>query len=300
MLKKIAGIIFFAVTFLSLKAQSDLPNTNIYLFDIKQVTDSTYKFTNPKFLTMFNERGYNNQPSFFSKNELYITCQEPYSDQTDLYLMDLAKKTKVKITETAESEFSPKRMPDYYSFSAIRQEPTGKDTLLRLWEFPIDRITNGKPVFKYLTNIGYYHWINGYQVAVFVVDDPNYLAIASTRTDELNPIATNVGRCFQQMSNGNLVYVQKDAYSQNALLMQKSTYRINAAPVQIAPMLSGSEDFVIMPDGTFLAGRGSKIYKLDPIVDDQWIEIVDLSFYNIRKITRLAISPDFKIAIVTE
>ncbi len=300
MYKKFAVILFFIGAFVSLKAQNTLPNTNIYLFDIEQPTDTTYKFTHPQFLTYFNEHGYNNQPSFFSRNELYITCGEPYSNQTDLYLLDFSKKTKVKVTETPESEFSPRRMPDYYSFSAIRQEPTAKDTLLRLWQFPLDRTTDGKPVFKYITNIGYYYWLSGYQVAVFIVDDPNYLAIASTRTDELNPIATNVGRCFQQMSNGNLVYVQKDPYSNNAILMQKNIYQMSSAPVPIAPMLSGSEDFVIMPNGTFLAGRGSKIYKLNPIEDDQWIEIVDLSFYDITKITRMAISPDFKIAVVSE
>ncbi len=298
MLRIFATILFAGI--LWIQAEAQLPKSNIYLFEVQQVSDSAYNFNNAKWLTYFNERGYNNQPAFFSPTQLYISVQTPADSQTDLYMLDLDKKTKVKVTETAEGEFSPQRMLDYYSFSAIRQEYTGRDTLLRLWQFPIDRLSNGHPVFKYLTNVGYYHWINGSEVAVFVVENPNYLAIANTRTDDVTPVATNVGRCFSRLPNGNLVYVQKGEFSDNWYLMEKNLYHSSQQPRTIIKTLKGCEDFAMFPDGTFVMGRGSKLFKFNQFIDEDWVEIADLRYYDIRNISRLAISPDYKIAIVAD
>ena len=41
-------------------AFTQLPNTNIYLFQMEQQSDSLFNFVNPKFLTEFNSDGYNN------------------------------------------------------------------------------------------------------------------------------------------------------------------------------------------------------------------------------------------------
>ncbi len=295
--------------------------SNIYLFDMTRTSDTTYAFNNPRWLTHFNETGYNNQPAFFDMEKLYITVQEPGDNQTDLYLLDLRTQTKVKVTETAEGEYSPALMPTRYQFSAVRQEISGRDTLLRLWQFPIDRLSNGKPVFKYINGIGYYHWINSTQVAVYMVDNPSYLALADTRTDELQTIASNTGRCFKRMRNGNLAFVQKSDFN-NWYIMEKklSSYsrgrsssrfrsRTNTAPssstpiadlpvTQVIETLPGSEDFEVLPDGSFLMALGSKLFKYNPRRDDDWREIGDFRYFGIRNITRMALSRDSKLAIV--
>lgn len=294
--KKIATFLSAFLLIVAVYAQPQ--RSNIYLFSL-QVSDTSMKVSKPRFLTHFNDNGYNNQPAFFSNNELYISAQTAYDNQTDLYMLDLEKKTKGKVTSTAESEFSPQRMPDFYNFSAIRQEINGRDTLLRLWQFPIDRLTNGKPVFKYLQGIGYYHWLNGYQVAVFMVDRTNYLGIADTRTDKVEPIATNPGRCFVKLPNGNLAYVQKSDFM-NWRIMEKNLYRSNMEAVAVIQTRPGSEDFAVLPDGTFLMGQGSKLYKFNKFKDKDWVEIADLRFYNINNITRLAVSNDYKLALVTD
>ena len=296
MLKKIALI--FAGLYCYTMAFAQLPQSNIYLFDL-EVTDTSIDLSKPRFLTYFNEKGYNNQPHFFSEEEIYFTARMPYTTQTDLYKLDLENKTKTMVTSTTSGEYSAQRMPDYYSFSAVRQEVVGGDTLQRLWQFPIDRMSNGKPVFKYLNNIGYYHWLNSYEVVVFLVDNPtNYLAIADTRSDQVTNIASNPGRCFQRMSNGHLAFIQKSTFG-DWLLMEKDYSRRRPAQ-KIIESLPGSEDFAILPDGTFLMGSGSKLYKYNRFTDEEWVEIADLSFYDISSITRLAISDDLKLAIVTD
>lgn len=289
----------FLLGFNHLQAQQ-LPRSNVYLFNLIQ-TDSSMQLRNPQYLTSFNPDGYNNHPNFFSEDELYLSVQSPYDQQPDLYLLDLNRQTKTRVTSTPAGEFSPARMPDYYNFSAVRQEIVGQDTFLRLWQFPVDRLTNGKPVFKYLNGIGYYDWLNSYEVVVFMVDTPNYLGIADTRSDQVRPLATNVGRCFKRLRNGHIVYVQK---SNNGvwLLMRKNPYTTDQ-PQKIIETLPNSEDFALLEDGTFLMGKGSKLYKFHPNLDENWVEVADLRFYEIRNISRLTVSgigAAQKIAIVAD
>ncbi len=276
---------------------AQLTPSNIYLFNLKQVNDSVFEFHKPRYLTFFNPNGYNDHPSFFNNDELYISSQTPSDLQPDLYLLNLEDTTKTRVTNTAEGEYSPFRMPDYYNFSAVRMEINGRDTALRLWQFPIDRLGNGRPVFKYIDDIGYYYWLNSYQVAVFKVDEPNNLSIIDVRSDNIRTLATNVGRCIRKMPNGNLLYLKKDKYEPWRLI-QYSRYNGRHDPVIEAR--PGSEDFAVLNNGVILMGEGSKIFKFDPLKDEDWIEITDLRYYDIRNITRMAISPDNKIAIVSE
>lgn len=287
---------------LTLQAQI-IQKSNVYLFDLKMVADTAIQFSKPRYLTNFNANGYNNHPAFFSPNELYLSVQMPNDRQPDLYAFDLEKKTKTRVTQTAEGEFSPQLMPNAYSFSAVRQEFTPKDTTTRLWEFPLDRLSNGKPVFKYQNNIGYYCWINNQLIAAFLTTNPSGLAIGNISNDQFYVFATDVGRCFRMLSNGNLVYVKKNRF-ENWKLMQKKVTGIgweSAAPTEIAETIPGAEDFVILPDGSFLMGKGTRIYRLDPRGKNvRWQEVANLQLYDINNITRLAISADMKLAVVAD
>lgn len=280
-----------------------LQKSNVYLFDIKVVGDSTVQFSKPRFLTNFNANGYNNHPAFFSPNELYMSVQMPNDAQPDLYAFDLEKKTRTRVTQTLEGEFSPQLMPNAYSFSAVRQEFTPKDTTVRLWEFPLDRLSNGKPVFKYQNNIGYYHWINNQTIVAFLTNNPSELAIGNISNDQFYVFATDVGRCFRMLPNGNLLYVKKSRF-ENWKLMQKKVTGFgweDSTPTEIAETIPGAEDFAILPDGSFLMGKGTRIYYLNPKGKNvRWREVANLQLYDINNITRLAISQDMKLAVVAD
>ena len=293
-------------------ANAQIEPSNIYLFDLRQTSDTTYDFLNPRYVTAFNPRGYNNQPAFLNETELYLSVQYPESNQTDLYVLDMRTNTKYQVTETPEGEFSPQLMPTRYQFSAVRQEIAGRDTLQRLWEFPVDRLSDGKPIFKYLNNIGYYHWLNSTKVAVFLVGSPNKLAIADTRTDEVEDIAENAGRCFKKLRNGNLAYVQKSDFDNWYIMERKlttarvrgrsSSFNTNQEIEQrIIETLPGSEDFEILPDGSYIMALGSKLFRFNPRRGDQdWREIGDLRYFGLRNITRMSLSRGNQIAIVAK
>jgi hypothetical protein len=279
----------------TLVAQAQLPQTQVYVFDVV-AGDTTVTFTKPTYLTAFNQRGYNNQPHWSDREELLLSVQQPEMQQPDIFSFDLRNNTKMRMTQTIAGEYSPKGMGDGRKFSAIRQEYVGLDTVLRLWEFPTNLQDNGKPVFKYINGIGYYEWLNSVQLALFLVGNPNTLALASVDTDRPRTLANNVGRCFRRLPNGNLAYVSKETSTWT--IVEQNLYRLNEAPRPVTSCINGVEDFAILRDGSYLMAGGSKIYRYDPIRNPQWREVVDLRFYGIRNISRIEANGFGKVAIV--
>ncbi|MBB4077506.1 Tol biopolymer transport system component [Lewinella aquimaris] len=278
-------------------AAAQAPKSQLYVFDIK-VGDTLVTLTNPRYLSGFNGNGYNDHPHWADRNVLYASVSTPDMEQPDIYRFDLANTTRTRLTQTKSGEYSPKRMGDGSRFSAVRQEYVDRDTVLRLWEFPADLSDNGRPVFSTTSGIGYYEWLNNNQLALFLVGNPNQLVMASANGDSPRTLATNTGRTFTRLTNGNLVYVDKSNTPWQ--LVERNLYRLEEAPKVIAPMVDGTEDFVVLPDGSYLAGNDSKLYRLDPTTPAAWREVVDLGFYGLRRISRLAYDGRGQLAIVAQ
>ena len=290
-------IFFFLLTTIvfsiNIKAQ-DIPVSKVYAFTMKKANDTTYNFSNPRYLTAFNPNGYNNQPSFVGENVLYLTVQMPDTAQTDLYALDLETMQKTRITATIESEYSPTAMLDLVNFSAVRVEADEQGTQ-RLWKFPLDRTSMGEPAFKHIPGVGYHCWVNQYKAALFIVGEPTQLVLANTLTGSTVQLMDNIGRGMQRLPGDNLAFIHKPI-GQNWMLKEIDTYTYRAK--DIVPTLPNSEDFIYLEDGTFLMGNGSKLYKFRKYSDQNWIEIADFKYYGIRNITRLAVSGNGTIAIV--
>lgn len=295
MRNSIIGLALLCTT--TLRAQH-LEHFDIILFTLNQQTDSTWRPLAPRYLTAFNPTGYNNQPQFFSPYEIYLTVQFPEdTTQTDIFVLNPALRTTAQVTATTTSEYSPTRMPGGKYFSAVRVEPGGTQ---RLWAFPLDRSDNGRPVFPNILGVGYHCWLRDTVAALFIVGENNsnhYLGLAGTKRQQLQRIAFNVGRCLQKMPDSRLAFVQK-ATEQTWFI---KTYDLNTKTSGIViKTLPGSEDFTVLPDGTFLAGQNAKLYQYNPRRQTDWKEIADLSRYGVHKITRLAASEDGKLAIVVQ
>ena len=278
----------------SLCAQ-DLPRSAVFLFRLSW-QDSALQFSEPKYLTGFNPRGYNNQPCFISEHELLLTVGMEGQDQTDIYLLDLEKRQQLQLTNTAESEYSPRMTEDGLHFSVVRVEKD-EDRTQRLWQYPFDRKDSGKPVFRFLRGIGYYHGLDTSRLAVFNVANPNFLSVADIRDGATQYITSDIGRCFGLSPNGRLVFVHKITEDRHVIkAMDRNSLEIQ----EISLALPGSEDFVILDDGSILMGKGSRIYRMHPLVKrDAWKEVVDLKTIGVTQITRMALSEDGKLAVVT-
>lgn len=284
----------------ALQAQPQFPKSNLYLFKVNQEDDGSISFGAPRYLTAFNAEGYNNDPSFFSNTELYISVKEPGAVQSDLYKLDLQNETKQRVTETPTPEFAPARMPEYYTFSAVRVEKDGQEDAFRLWQFPVDQLTNGKPVFKYISGIKDYLWLNSREIIIYKEEDPSTLSVVNTINDEIETLATNVGPCMLRLPNGNLAYVQKSRF-EDWKIMEKNLFRNRNLPAKrIIETLPNAQHFGVLPNGALLMAKGSKIYQYNKFMDDNWKEVADLRFYEIRNISKIVVSSDFQVVIVAD
>lgn len=281
------GVLCLA-TAVSLSAQR-LPHHDLLLFSINQRPDSLWHLFAPRFLTAFNPKGYNNQPQFFSPYEIYLTVQLPPDTlQTDIYALDLLLNTLTRITATATPEYSPTRMPDGRRFSVVRVEADGRQ---RLWALPIDRASAGHPLLPEVNNVGYHCWLRDTLLALFLVGESHNhaLAIAGLASASPRRVAVGIGRCLQKTADGRLAFVQKLS-AQEAFL--KIYHPVQGTVETVVRMPAGTEDFALLPDGTYLAGDGNRLLQFHPRRQDTWVPIADLSPYGVQKISRIAISPE--------
>jgi hypothetical protein len=292
MIKKL----FLSLTFIGLCFSAfaqNIPVTNLYMFQLA-TKDGKVILTNPIFASKFNPDGYNNQPSFFSEDEVYVTVQTKNGAQTEIYTLNADRQELTRVTETNESEYSATVMPDNRHFSVVRVDANGQ-AAQRLWKYPIDRSNSGSVIFRDLTNVGYHSWINENEVLLFLVDAPNQLVIGDIRTGTTKYVAQDPGRCFKKMSNGNIAVVHKssdDAWFIKELNVNDGTLRT------IVQTLGGSEDFEILADGTFIMARGSKMYKYKEGKSRNWELMTDLNGFGIQSVTRMAVSRGGKIIMV--
>ena len=274
------------------------PNSQLYVFDLR-ATDSLLTLSSPRYLSSFNQGGYNDHPNWADDNLLYASVKTVDMAQPDIYSFDLATNTRRRLTQTESGEYSPKRVMGANRFSSVRQEYTAGDTVLRLWDFPSDLSDNGRPVITLAEGVGYYEWLNNDQLVLFLVTNPNQLVMTSVTGDNRRTLATNTGRTFTRLTNGNLVYVDKSTTP--ARLVEQNLYKLEEAPKAIAPMRPDTEDFLLLPDGTYLAGGNSKLYRLNPKDDEpRWTEAVDLTFYGVRRVSRMALNRRGQLALVAE
>ncbi|MEE9374159.1 MAG: hypothetical protein V3V00_13990 [Saprospiraceae bacterium] len=285
--------IFILIIFIISSVSSQgLPHTSITAFDYNQNSDNI--LSNPQYLTEFNAKGYNNQPSFFSNDILYITSDWKAKGQTDIVKLNLKSKSLLKVTDTDESEYSPTAAPDNITFSCISVPPgqKGDNPVQLLWKYPLSRSDMGEAVSYDFENVGYHHWINRIEVALFLVDDPHELIIYNTINGTVTEVDKNIGRCFKLNNKGILIYVHKAAHN---IWYLKTYNTISNQKNIIGETKTGSEDFIVLSNGNIIMGQGSKLYMLGAI--GAWKEIADLNIYGINNITRLAIKSN-KLAIV--
>ena len=278
-------------------AAQRLPLTDVILFVMTAGADSLWRPTAPRFLTVFNRRGYNNQPSFFSNNDLYLTVQLPAdTTQTDIYSLNLASQTLTRVTETSRTaEYSPTLMFGGQRFSAVE---VGEDGTQRLVSYPLDRSGSGRPELSKVTGIGYHCWLRDTLAALFLVgqnDAAHVLYVAGTRGQKLQRVTANPGRCLLPIAGGKLAYVHK-ATEQTWYLKIYDPQKLTSE--NLVKMPAGSEDFVLFPNGAYLVSSGAKLWQYQPGRQSAWQEVADLSKYGVKNISRLAVSRDGKLAVV--
>ncbi|HET6681228.1 MAG TPA: hypothetical protein VFG84_08495 [Gemmatimonadaceae bacterium] len=241
--------------------------------------------------------GYDNQPSFSTDGgRLYFTSVRDDA-QADIHVMDLATGESRPFLHTVpESEYSATPTPDGGAVSVIRVE---RDSTQRLWRLPLD----GSPASVLLPGIapvGYHAWADARTVAIFVLGQPNTLQIADITSGVADTIARSVGRSLHRRPVRDAVeisFVEKRGDADWWL----SIVDVGTRAVRpLVRMPEGVEDYVWLPDGSALCGRGSTLLRWR-VGATEWETVAELSSAGVHNVTRLAVSRDgTRLAIVAD
>lgn len=267
---------------------AQLPDTDIFLFKAI-ASGNEHSFGEGKNIT--NRIGYDNQPCFSpdSKELLFVAVED--SGQSEIWKYNIKDKTKTRITNTEESEYSPTFIKGGARISTVRVDKDGGQRFYLL-DYPV---TINAEYVKNSDSIGYSCWVNDSMITMFVVEDTSSLQVLDLKTQERTFVITNPGRCMKiHPKNKDLYFIDKNDSAHWFL----STYNFKTKKVkQIIEMLPGSEDFAFFSDGKLICGFKGGIFELK---GNSWLAIgrpivsMENDFY------RIAISPDDQyIAVVS-
>jgi Tol biopolymer transport system component len=261
--------ILFPILFLpTLFASGQLPETDIFISTIK-VKGEKQEFSTPENITM--RKGYDNQPFFTPDGKSLLFVAVPDSSQADIFRYDFGSRRISPVTNTKESEYSPMITPGGNHISVVRVDT---DTAQRFYKLPLSQ-TDAAIAVNGTDSIGYYCWLGDSSLAMFILGNAMTLQLLNVQTGNRTLVASDIGRCMKVGPDKKRFYFvikqnenEWGIFELNAVTMEKK---------KIISTLPGSEDFAIMPDGSFLMGSKGKLFQWKPGAQTDWTEIADFS-----------------------
>jgi dipeptidyl aminopeptidase/acylaminoacyl peptidase len=203
-----------------------------------------------------------------------------------------------RFTDTPESEYSPALTPDGDAITVVRVE---RDSTQRLWRFPKDRSAPSL-ILADIKPVGYFAWLDVTRLALFVLGNPTTLQIADTRTGAGRIVASNIGRSLQRVPGGSRASYLHRVGTRWMLETVDPTPRADGSfDIDTIATMPDSADYVVWRSSTELyTAAGSLIYGMR-LPDTTWELVDNLADRGIRRISRLALSPDgSRLALVAD
>ncbi|MGK0252522.1 MAG: hypothetical protein ACI81G_001962, partial [Gammaproteobacteria bacterium] len=272
---------------ITLYGQSD---TGVYLFDLTTDSSGT-QLSNQRNIS--NNKGYNNQPSFYNDNQVLFASTR--NGQTDIAAYNVRDSEITWINDTGfGSEYSPIKIPDQKAVSAIRLDTNG---LQRLYRYDFES-GNSELLIKDLV-IGYHVWFNDHIILSAVLADGDLNLVRSNLKDGTNvTLQKNIGRSLHNIPNTQRIsYVSKETDDWEI----KSINPLSGATKKIISIGKESEDYCWLIDGSIVLSNKNYLLKFDAKTDNRWIRLKTFTDPNIWNISRVATnSISTQIAIVSE
>lgn len=282
--------LFLTLLFLITIHTFSQPNTEVFLFDLN-TQNETFELSN--FKNISNNEGYDNQPSFMDDNTILYAGTR--NGQTEIVKYNVDNDSKEWLCSTEGSEYSPYKILNHDTVSAIRLDTDGTQ---KLYGYDLSR-----PEFSLLVSdivIGYYVWFDTNILVSSVLNDNHLdLYVSDLVLETKKRLVNNVGRSLHIIPDTNLVsYISKE---NDTLWEIKSINPFSGVTKTIIQTLSKVEDMCWTPSGSILTAKDGTLYIFTPSQDKDWKKVVSFEEYGISNITRLAVSPDgMKLAVVGE
>jgi dipeptidyl aminopeptidase/acylaminoacyl peptidase len=277
-----------------LQSQAAPPATEVYLATLS-VDGKKLSIGKPENIS--NSPGYDNQP-FFSPDgqSVYFTsargdvASKCGSPQTDVYRFDAGSRAVVRVTSTADCEYSPTVTPDGRHLSVIQVEPDGTQ---RLWKFTREG-RSPSVVLDDVKPVGYHAWLSDTMLALFVLGRPATLHVADTATGRAVVVAEDIGQSIVGIPGGGASFVQQAGEGESRTMTIAQVTLANGKPV-VKPLVSavpGARQVHVAwtPDRTLLMAHGGSLHAW-AWGSKEWEIVTDLSALGLRNVTRMAVSP---------
>lgn len=276
--------LFFAAT-----AFAQMPETDIWLFKIKK-KEGKCSYYGP--LNITNRTGYDNQPTFSSDGKSVIYVSVDSSKQADVYQYSISKKTRINLTRSEVSEYSPTILPGCNGFSAVVVE---KDSAQRIWQYNLDGTFN-RIVHDNTDSIGYHTWLNTDTIIYYKLTEPHSLRVIDLKTNKDVWICDHPTRSFKKIgSTSEFMYAIKDSTS--------TQFRIYDPVIKesriYAVYPTFNEDFIWHPELGLIKSENAELLRYNEQIK-QWETLFNFSSIKINKITRFVFDGKTKqLAIVS-
>lgn len=287
--------IIFALFLASISLQAQLPDTDIWLFELGK-TKKGIILKKGKNIT--NRTGYDNQPCFSPDGKLILFTCVKEDKQADIYKYEIKSQKILQLTNTPTSEYSAMYTANEKNISVVLVE---KDSSQRIWQFDAVQKKNKlivesdqKLVTENTDSIGYYAWLNKDTLLYYKLSNPHSLHVLSITTQKDVWLADSPTRAFKPINNWSFFYVVKQK-EQNEIRY----YNIKLKKSEVVTTtLKENEDFIYDKNLGLVKAEGSKLMRYDEKLK-MWLEVVDFSTFGIKHLTRFAISRNGKwLAVV--
>lgn len=324
-------ILFLLALCAATPAHAQTANTDVYVAPITRLGDSIIV---GRPVNATHRDGYDNQPSFTADSRAVLYVAQS-GGQTDIWRYDLATRRAQRLTNTPESEYTPKPIPGQSRFSVVRVE---RDSTQRLWSFAASG-ADPRLVLGTLKQVGYYTWVGPTTLAAYVLGTPSTLHLLESDGSYDVVISKDVGRAVETVplsSKALFSYVQRGYQNRPGIFVftgRSDTTRfthqvvgVNPArrgvlaentrrtvtdsvvvsmkrPHELIGLASDNEFHTWTPDGTLLTTAGARLLRWSGQLNEAstWIPVADLGAYGVKNISRLAFSPDGRwLAFVAE
>ncbi|HQQ95077.1 MAG TPA: hypothetical protein PLQ93_11025 [Bacteroidia bacterium] len=266
--------------------QAQLPDTEIWLFHLKHSKDSLVL---SKGINVSMREGYDNQPSFSKdqKSIYYVSVRD--DKQADIYAYKLSTGKTSRITNSRESEYSPREMEQGFLDAVVVE----RDSAQRLHRM---QIASGLgQAFQEPDSIGYYCFLNADTMLYYKLTEPHSLQLYSFASGKSQKLGDHPIRGFCTLNRHSALYGLKDSGQVTFYLYD---FLIRKAVVY-AQYPSLNEDIYWHPKLGLMKSEGNCVLQFNA-EDKTWRKRFDLSPFGIKRITRFALDPELRYLVVVD
>jgi len=280
---KVIWILILVLMEASLTAQ--LPNTNIYLFELDKKNPSVIK----KVKKINQESGYNNQPSFSLNEKIIYFSSDKNKGQTDIFSYQISSSKTKPLGNTPESEYSPVEfVKEKISTVTVLNDSS---QIIQIYQSKTFSVITG-PLQK-TDSVGYYAFLNNDTVIYFKLTQPHSLRFVSQSTGLEGIIAESPTRTFKAISRNKLLYGIKTENKTRYFIYDFVLHKANL----FAEKEGVYEDAFWQEDDTLWISENDVLLRYKP-AENFWEPLYSLSKYGINKISRFAFSKNGKYLVV--